>query len=587
MGKKKGLFYKSCEMREKAVRESASERVSERGERFLQGGSVWDRVGCTSQSGDSRITVESSFGRFGSDFRLVASRNASSHFVFLELSQLRWLEGVLLTAKSSNWHLPKSCFASSVRRRVEALKFNLKGVSMLKVSEICPSGQVFFVLIPADSKSGGWMSFLRTIQDILDIKPSKSLAIPTRSFAEVVAGPSFPLSGRCSKSNIEGEGSILVEDVGIKDRQVFLSKCLVMRFVGSQPLRWDEFRKWSSSSWGIPVASSFLPLGDDLWMLVCSSVSEVERILALKRWRFKDWDIFMDVWTKAAGRSRVLEDSNTAWVVVRGIPLHLRSMELFRQIGDYCGGFISAEDGVSLSSIRLKVTGGSLIPDELPIRHGSEIFPVRIEAEAPSPLSAHGNLSSFLSKWKAKGKFFKVGSAGSGGVSSSALPISPMVKGSSSSAARSAEIGGAPPRVGRQDSQGTCNFRGDSAHRVLLSPRFDGQLSEDLTSEVDVASNVPSVGFNSNQIVPLVSQAPEASDPYVSFTVFYPSTTGTVGGSGGTPSLETPGVVVRRRGRRRSNRKFRQVNGGGRGRRREDKKADLYLDGLELGSSHK
>ncbi|CAN1173962.1 hypothetical protein LINPERHAP2_LOCUS30995 [Linum perenne] len=513
MGKKKGLFYKSCEMREKAVRESASERVSERGERFLQGGSVWDRVGCTSQSGDSRITVESSFGRFGSDFRLVASRNASSHFVFLELSQLRWLEGVLLTAKSSNWHLPKSCFASSVRRRVEALKFNLKGVSMLKVSEICPSGQVFFVLIPADSKSGGWMSFLRTIQDILDIKPSKSLAIPTRSFAEVVAGPSFPLSGRCSKSNIEGEGSILVEDVGIKDRQVFLSKCLVMRFVGSQPLRWDEFRKWSSSSWGIPVASSFLPLGDDLWMLVCSSVSEVERILALKRWRFKDWDIFMDVWTKAAGRSRVLEDSNTAWVVVRGIPLHLRSMELFRQIGDYCGGFISAEDGVSLSSIRLKVTGGSLIPDELPIRHGSEIFPVRIEAEAPSPLSAHGNLSSFLSKWKAKGKFFKVGSAGSGGVSSSALPISPMVKGSSSSAARSAEIGGAPPRVGRQDSQGTCNFRGDSAHRVLLSPRFDGQLSEDLTSEVDVASNVPSVGFNSNQIVPLVSQAPEASDP--------------------------------------------------------------------------
>ncbi|CAN1145359.1 hypothetical protein LINPERHAP2_LOCUS14636 [Linum perenne] len=131
------------------------------------------------------------------------------------------MEGVLSTAKSSNWHLPNSCRTSSVRRRVEALKFNLRGVSMLKISEICPSGQVFFVLIPADSKPGGWTSFLRTIQDILDIKPSKSSALPTRSFAEVVAGPTFPLSGRCSESNIDGEGSILVEDVGIKDRQAF------------------------------------------------------------------------------------------------------------------------------------------------------------------------------------------------------------------------------------------------------------------------------------------------------------------------------------------------------------------------------
>ncbi|CAN1224018.1 hypothetical protein LINPERPRIM_LOCUS2204 [Linum perenne] len=320
---------------------------------------------------------------------------------------------------------------------------------MLKVSEKCPTGQVFFVLILADVKTGGWMFFLQNIQELLEFKPSKAEVIPTRSFAEVVACPSFPLIGRCSKTSLVGEGSILVQDVGVKDKQVFLSKCLVMRFVGAHPLRWDEFRKWSSIAWGIPVASTFLPLGDDLWMLVCSSVSEVERILALKRWRFKDWDIFMDVWTKSAGRSKVIEKSNTTWVVVRGIPLHLRSMDMFRKLGYSCGGFISAEDGVSFSSIRLKVSGGSPIPAELSICHGSEVFLVCIEAESPSPLYGHGDVSSFPSKRKAKGKCFKVCSAMVGPT----IPLeflSPMV--AANSVAGPSELGGLLEEFGRKDS---------------------------------------------------------------------------------------------------------------------------------------
>ncbi|CAN1825261.1 hypothetical protein LINPERHAP1_LOCUS31100 [Linum perenne] len=85
-------------------------------------------------------------------------------------------------------------------------------------------------------------------------------------------------------------------------------------------------------------------------------------------------------------------------------------MDLFRQLGECCGGFISAEDGASLSSIRWKIKGGSLIPDEILICHGSEVFPVRLEAESLSPLSGHGDKLSFFSDWRAKGKGFRVGS---------------------------------------------------------------------------------------------------------------------------------------------------------------------------------
>ncbi|CAN1157851.1 hypothetical protein LINPERHAP2_LOCUS21791 [Linum perenne] len=141
-------------------------------------------------------------------------------------------------------------------------------------------------------------------------------------------------------------------------------------------------------------------------MLVCSSEMEVKRILDLKRWIFKEWSILLDIWTKMAGRSNLVLDSDYLWISVRGIPLHIRSMELFRQIGEMCGGFVSAEEGLSMSSIRLKVKAGSLIPDELPLCHGSDVFPVRIEAEAPSSISPQGMLSSFLDSWKGKSSGF-------------------------------------------------------------------------------------------------------------------------------------------------------------------------------------
>ncbi|CAN1188786.1 hypothetical protein LINPERHAP2_LOCUS39535 [Linum perenne] len=138
-------------------------------------------------------------------------------------------------------------------------------------------------------------------------------------------------------------------------------------------------------------------------MLPVSSKSIASKIMALKRWKFKNWDIFMDFWTETAGRSKYLESTNEAWVVASGIPLHLRSMDLFRQIGELCGGFIGAEDGVSLSTIRIKIERGAVIPVEIPVCFREEVFPVRIEVEARSPLSLHGPKSTFFRKWKSKG----------------------------------------------------------------------------------------------------------------------------------------------------------------------------------------
>ncbi|CAN1785752.1 hypothetical protein LINPERHAP1_LOCUS16981 [Linum perenne] len=162
---------------------------------------------------DRTFNITSSYGCFGSDFKLEVSRSTSSHFVFVEAAQLRWLEGVLSTAESSKWAFPDSCVVKSDRRSIIVSRFICRGIPILKVEEVCVSGQTFFVLIPAES-SLGWSNLARKLREFLEIKSNKSMVEAGRSFASVVVGTPFPLAGRCSKSNLDGEKVILVEEEG-------------------------------------------------------------------------------------------------------------------------------------------------------------------------------------------------------------------------------------------------------------------------------------------------------------------------------------------------------------------------------------
>ncbi|CAN1190917.1 hypothetical protein LINPERPRIM_LOCUS39850 [Linum perenne] len=112
----------------------------------------------------------------------------------------------------------------------------------------------------------------------------------------------------------------------------------------------------------------------------------------------------MDRWIADAGRSSVLLEDRVGWVIARGFPLHLRSTDLFKLVGDKCGGFIRAEQGSSLSSVRIKIKLGQSIPEEILLRFESDIFPIRIDSEGLAPVSPSGPEAVFFQKWKAKGK---------------------------------------------------------------------------------------------------------------------------------------------------------------------------------------
>ncbi|CAN1188715.1 hypothetical protein LINPERHAP2_LOCUS39497 [Linum perenne] len=130
----------------------------------------------------------------------------------------------------------------------------------------------------------------------------------------------------------------------------------------------------------------------------------VDRIIALRRWMFGEVQVKLDSWIPEAGRSNVLSKEEKVWITVRGIPLHLRSKELFKQLGDICGTFLEFDSGDSLSSVRLGIQLKGVIPEEIPILHGNQIFPVRVEVESVVSKSGNGESSGLLKGWRGKGK---------------------------------------------------------------------------------------------------------------------------------------------------------------------------------------
>ncbi|CAN1241258.1 hypothetical protein LINPERPRIM_LOCUS4891, partial [Linum perenne] len=220
------------------------------------------------------VSFTKSGGRFGSDFKLTVGLNELVHFVFLESSHLLWIEDVLKTAKTSSWRLPQRCILESSRRKIVLARFKARGQSILRISECCANNKVFFVDIPGDSPAGGWSEFLILAQKVIGVPLSSPLILKGRSFADVVGRRSLPMGGNCKVSSINGASRIVISEEGVSERLSFLEKSVVFRFVGAGEVSWPEFRIWASRVWKIPPNSDFLPLGDGLWLLECSSKRE-------------------------------------------------------------------------------------------------------------------------------------------------------------------------------------------------------------------------------------------------------------------------------------------------------------------------
>ncbi|CAN0903663.1 hypothetical protein LINGRAHAP2_LOCUS22686 [Linum grandiflorum] len=117
-------------------------------------------------------------------------------------------------------------------------------------------------------------------------------------------------------------------------------------------------------------------------MLVSDSEAEVQRILLLNCCKFNNIGILMDGWIRDAGRSNVCLESEVGWIMVRGIPLTLIFRKLFISIGNFCGQFIRYDEGRNLENIRIKIKMTGIVPEEVPLCHRVEVYPIWVVLEA-------------------------------------------------------------------------------------------------------------------------------------------------------------------------------------------------------------
>ncbi|CAN1134788.1 hypothetical protein LINPERHAP2_LOCUS8478, partial [Linum perenne] len=261
---------------------------------------------------------------------------------------MRWLQSVLEVAESNRWRFPKWCSCEGPRRDIRVQSFFGKGGAALNVAEHCRNGKQVFVNIPAASSSGGWSPLLKTLISLLEVGPiPKEMSqekASSRSFADIVKGPSFSFQGRCSQDS----SGITVEAEGVENRLRFLERCICFRFSNKSPeaINWSNFRVWLQRNWGVDANARVSCLDDDLWLIEYRSKSEVDRIVSLKRDLYGSSKVLFDRWSKWAG---------------------------------YVDHDVSS---CSLSSVRLKVCLLDQRDEVISLRYLGDSFSVRVCAEA-------------------------------------------------------------------------------------------------------------------------------------------------------------------------------------------------------------
>ncbi|CAL1355156.1 unnamed protein product [Linum trigynum] len=344
-------------------------------------------------------------------YRLIVESGSRNWSVILNEEHLSWLQGVLQTAAMKRWYFPSCCTKRVLGQVIHVGKTRVRHEELLQISEQTANGRVFKVLIPVSGTKVGWAGLIKMLQDFYKTElqsrlcsafdpvsllpppaPLQFTTIPGRTYAEVVRGGGFYGAGSCS---IKGSGInryIEVGAKGIAERKELLGRSLVINFTsaGSEVFRSSfvaEFRAWASKTWAINDNFGFIETADGNWLLICPSVSEALRIKELSHLLFKDFYISISPWMEDVTH----RNSDDTWILVFGIPLHLKSVDLLVTIGNFCGSFIEVDwNSWSLDFVRIRIRKIRKIPESVLLLAGSVGFTARVVVSPTASDSSQG-----------------------------------------------------------------------------------------------------------------------------------------------------------------------------------------------------
>lgn len=124
-------------------------------------------------------------------------------------------------------------------------------------------------------------------------------------------------------------------------------------------------------------------LGGGLFLFEFEDGSEAERVLARGSKRLKGKIVHLERWNPEVGCFLKGVVPKELWVRVLGLPLHFWSQEVFKKLGDCCGGFLAVdEDTATLSHLQwariLVKSDDKGLPGSLQVLVGLSSFSIQL-----------------------------------------------------------------------------------------------------------------------------------------------------------------------------------------------------------------
>ncbi|KAF4346221.1 hypothetical protein G4B88_011782 [Cannabis sativa] len=126
---------------------------------------------------------------------------------------------------------------------------------------------------------------------------------------------------------------------------------------------------------------------DDQVIIWCEDETEMERFLRKGNWNIPgtgDTRVFFKRWSTEEQNRDIKVECRGSWIGVKGIPLNVWNMKLFRKIGALCGGLLDVEKVTAkmnfLHHVRIKLEGDSngFVPESLKLDFEKSVFKLEL-----------------------------------------------------------------------------------------------------------------------------------------------------------------------------------------------------------------
>ncbi|RVW56016.1 LINE-1 reverse transcriptase-like [Vitis vinifera] len=299
---------------------------------FPKGGKSWFAV----ESKSFEISIEEIRGRLRGTI-WERSKGLSSWIRFGEKGLSLLLEGVEAWCRGESTSKLLKVWDEGARKFSLECRSNAAGRFLLCSVRDAERKKFCLVFPEGSGLVGGWVLLAKNLR-ALGVSPTEGRisfqSVPSMGKEESNANTSEKGSSSYAEV-VKGKKGMPVESMrvnlgekAIMCREEQLGRCLVGCFGGS--------------SESIPSLPSLKRWAYEVWLLK----GEI-RILRGSR-RIKDREFLLQRWGPIVGCT--WKESQEVWVRVVGLPLHLWSREVFKSIGDCCGGFVAVDEDTTLFS---------------------------------------------------------------------------------------------------------------------------------------------------------------------------------------------------------------------------------------------